>query len=805
MIKVNQLNKYFNRRQKNEIHVLNNVSLEFPDKGLVVLLGQSGSGKTTLLNVIGGLDKVQSGTIDFGDVKIEGYHAQTWDKIRNEYVGYIFQNYNLLPELSVFDNVGFVLKLMGIRDPKEIEKRVNYILNSIGMYPFRKKKGMQLSGGQMQRVAIARALVKNPKVIIADEPTGNLDSKNTLDVMNIIKEISKQKLVILVTHEKEIAKFYGDRIIEIKDGQIIEDYLNEGSVEHHLDQDDTIYLKDLNQLSQFDDHHIKTSLYTDQKNEEPIEIKLIVKNKTLYIDIDTPIQKIKVLDKTRKNNLIKDEHFQKKSREEMTKTAFDLSVLDHQEVKRENRFIVSLKQTLIMALDKIIGTGIKGKLMLIAFFVSGIMIALSVSSLSAVAIVDPEPQMKLPRGYIELSQFSSLPMTYQQVLDLNPDDPNYFIHPYDGVSFQFDLPTPDSPLGGFTTQFDIISHINPNQMILGRAPATRYELVISKGIADIITKSASGQELGIWSYEHLLNERIRHEGVIFRIVGIYNSNVKVTYAREETIQFVSRMKLFDTFDVIPKGFIDPSFYTHGSLPEDGQFGMSRDLYITWFNTFPSGSFPQTITLGLTTYEISGVYVMQNYPAAMTSTVDTIRELKVQNSYRFSVFVSDEKAFLDSIKDINNLESKDYYQTTIDAMREEGRLALITTLVSSLVLIGLAMIGFYFVIRSSLFSRIYQISVYRALGVNKADIFRSFIIEVLVITSITTALGYALGSYAISVLQKGLLGELRIFYVNGLTFMIGLIIAYLINMLAGLFPVFNLLKKTPAQILSQYDI
>ncbi len=314
MIRVEQLNKYFNRRKRNEIHVLNDVSLEFPDKGLVVLLGPSGSGKTTLLNVLGGLDKVQSGTIHFDDKVIPGYDVHTWDKIRNEYVGYIFQNYNLLPQLSVFDNIAFVLKMMGIKDPKIIEERVNYILRSVHMYPFRKKKGLQLSGGQQQRVAIARALVKNPRVIIADEPTGNLDSKNTLDIMNIIKQISQEKLVILVTHERHIAEFYGDRIIEVKDGQIIADKENVSSDEHHIGKDDTIYLKDYSHIADASSKGVNLSLYSDHEDElKDLDIKLIVKNKTLYLDIKSPYQKMKIVDDN-SGVVIKDEHYVKKNK-----------------------------------------------------------------------------------------------------------------------------------------------------------------------------------------------------------------------------------------------------------------------------------------------------------------------------------------------------------------------------------------------------------------------------------------------------------------------------------------------------------
>ena len=156
------------------------------EKGLVVLLGPSGSGKTTLLNVLGGLDKVNNGTIQFGDEIIKRYNSRTWDQIRNKDVGYIFQNYNLLTNLTVYDNISLTLNMVGVVDKDEIDKRIDYILENIGMINFRKRRAFQLSGGQQQRVAIARALAKNPKVIIADEPTGNLDSKNTIEIMNII-------------------------------------------------------------------------------------------------------------------------------------------------------------------------------------------------------------------------------------------------------------------------------------------------------------------------------------------------------------------------------------------------------------------------------------------------------------------------------------------------------------------------------------------------------------------------------------------------------------------------------------------
>ena len=156
MIKIRNLNKYFNRNKPNEIHVINNANLTFPDTGLVCLLGPSGCGKTTLLNVISGLDKVQSGEIEFRDHVITAYHANQWDMIRNRYFGYVFQNYVLLPDLTVYQNLEFVLKMFNLTN-EEIAKRIDYALDAVGMVKYKKRRPTQLSGGQQQRVAIARA------------------------------------------------------------------------------------------------------------------------------------------------------------------------------------------------------------------------------------------------------------------------------------------------------------------------------------------------------------------------------------------------------------------------------------------------------------------------------------------------------------------------------------------------------------------------------------------------------------------------------------------------------------------------
>ncbi len=215
-IRIRDAHKYYNRGKGNELHVMNGINLELPASGMIAVFGRSGCGKTTLLNAIGGLDRIASGSIEvFGrDIR------EDTDTVRNRSMGYIFQNYNLNVSQTVYENVAAALRLCGMDDESAIAERVMAALSNVEMDKYAARTPDTLSGGQQQRVAIARALVKNPAIILADEPTGNLDEHNTVLVMDILKEISRTHLVLLVTHEESLVDFYCDRVIEIVDGRV---------------------------------------------------------------------------------------------------------------------------------------------------------------------------------------------------------------------------------------------------------------------------------------------------------------------------------------------------------------------------------------------------------------------------------------------------------------------------------------------------------------------------------------------------------------------------------------------------------
>lgn len=218
-IKVENIVKTFNRHSRNANKVLKGVSFELPEKGLTCIFGKSGSGKTTLLNIIGGLEKADSGKVYIDGECTSG----KTDKIRNAKIGFIFQNYYLEKGYTIAEILRNQMIIAGFKDEKEIACRTEEALKLVDMERFKNKLGDALSGGQQQRVAIARAIVKGSDVILADEPTGNLDAENTMKVMDILKEISKTQLVVIVTHEVSLIKKYADSHIKIVDGELVED------------------------------------------------------------------------------------------------------------------------------------------------------------------------------------------------------------------------------------------------------------------------------------------------------------------------------------------------------------------------------------------------------------------------------------------------------------------------------------------------------------------------------------------------------------------------------------------------------
>ena len=346
MIKITNLVKTFNKRSENPVHVVRDVSLELPDKGLVAIYGPSGCGKTTLLNLIGGLLDRDSGTIE---VYGESY-GRNADRVRNKHIGYIFQNFNLINDKTVYENVEMALRIGGVSvlDTKLTEKRVMAALKCVEMEKYKNRTPDTLSGGQRQRIAIARAVVKNPDIILADEPTGNLDEMNTVRVMDTLKAISKEKLVLLVTHEGDIIESYADKIVKLSDGYVIGTEENKDPKVYLGGSNNLIFLGDLESNSQTV-NGVTVKQYGQPTDQFPA-INLININGKFYIQAD---ESVKIIDKRSEIKVSQE------SRESFAyKRTISIDLTDLQGVKPTNKagkafgFVESFKSGIAIHMSK---------------------------------------------------------------------------------------------------------------------------------------------------------------------------------------------------------------------------------------------------------------------------------------------------------------------------------------------------------------------------------------------------------------------------------------------------------------------
>ncbi len=805
MIKLSNLQKYFFHKKENEIHVLNDINLTLPDKGLVVLLGPSGSGKTTLLNVLGGLDKVKSGTIDFGKESINKYDSKTWDRIRNKQVGYVFQNYNLLTNLTVYDNIALTLNMINIYDKEEIDKRIDYILDAMGMINYRKRRASQLSGGQQQRVAIARALAKNPQVIIADEPTGNLDSKNTQDIMNIIKKISQNKLVVLVTHEEDIANFYGDRIIRLRDGKIVSDNQNGSTGTLDVQHDTDIYLGDLREVSDHQDSTSRFKVFSDEDIEDDVEVRLIVKNKTIYVDVKSKeYRKMQLLENDSEINIYNGK-YEKLQRSDFNETDFNLQSIITEKEDSTRHSVISVKDSLKLAVNRLRGASRLGRLFYLAFAGVSILIAISIGMLGGILNMDPA---KFLHGSEDAIIFDRATMDYDDIVTLSEHNSVNYFQIVTDVEFEVKLPPLFQAYNQTTTLnrgFVDDDYLDESKIVLGRGIESFNEIVLDNQVADQMINDSRYSYLGITEYADLFKLDLYYElpgidgayTVDIKIVGIVEDDSSVIYAKEE-------LALMQQFNVgIYELFQDDITLENGSLIDDDDEMLIYDLdwiesplalnsHIVFNQTFrATGSYTSDVDVPLYLLRLEDVkeaYFYQRY---------------AQENSDLSFHAKDKEALI-SYLDSEGIESYDSFAEQLKEYQSNRLANSLGAIIFASVVLAASAISCFFILRSSLLSRIYEVSVYRALGVTKGDIRKMFITEIALITTLTSMVGYIITTYIMYRVQLITETYWDGIHISLLSIVAGIVIIYFVNIVSGLLPVTNLLRKTPAEILSKYD-
>ena len=811
MIKIENINKYFNRHKKNQIHVIDNTSLTLEDTGLVALLGPSGSGKTTLLNVIGGLDKVQKGKIFINDQKITSKFSYKVDKIRNLNIGYIFQDYKLVDNLSVYDNVALSLKIIGIKDKKEIDKRVTYVLEKVGMYRYRKRPANMLSGGERQRVGIARAIVKNPNIIIADEPTGNLDSKNSVEIMNIIKAISKDRLVILVTHETNLANFYASRIIEISDGKVVKDYENTHTNELDYAIDNRFYLKDFKKKEDFKDKTNDITIYHD--NNEKLQVEIVIKNNNIYIRSKNN-NSIEVVDEDSSIEFI-DDHYHKLDKSELEKYEFDFENIIDKNRKLRYSSIFNPITFITNGFKKVFAYSLIKKILLFGFFLSGIFIMISTSSIGVTSRVNEKDFVTTNKNYLTIESNKTSPDAYQKYTEV--EGVKYILPSNSSISMRVPLSDyyqtskQNLLLKGSLSSLNMITK---DDLIYGRMPENNYEIVVDKLAIEKMFSSSDGinRMANVTTAEDVLNRIAKITSMDnFTIVGITDLVSPSIYVNEDMfIDIIYNSKnISDEYEEENEGttglqdynlFKDKIRITKGREPTNDYetiVNVSNEEYMKLDKE-------TSVKVGDRKLKVVGYYdsadELNNY-FVNTNTLKTSLILKTK---KLTVYATDKTKTIDAFRSSYEMNIYDNYQQDREnyvASRVKSNNLL---LASATIVLAISLIEIFLMSRSSFLSRVKEVGIYRAIGVKKKDIYIMFSGEIIAISVLTSLTGIILCAYIMKVLSKAAFMQ-NLILVNATTVLEAIIICFGFNLLVGLIPVFATLRKTPAAILARTDL
>lgn len=614
MIKIERLNKYYNKGKSNELHVINNTTITLPDTGLVCILGESGSGKTTLMNTVSGLDNFAGGVIEVDGTQIQKFGSKIQEQVRNEKFGYIFQNYYLLMDRTVEYNIMLALSMYNLSDAEK-ERRIDYVLKAVNMMRYKKRLVSQLSGGQQQRVAIARALSKSPRVIFADEPTGNLDEANTMNIMAILKKISRECLVVIVTHEKTIAEFFADKILWITDGRIEREMDRESSSVYEYADDNNLYLQEFSK-KEIKNGDVQMEVYGSEEGQE-LTIQLVYDSGKLYlsagnnanVEFLTDNDDKKVIDSKRPMVEMKD----------VNKIAFELETV--QAAKKPK---MSFKEIVEIAGKNRKMLGIKQVFLAVTLFVMAIMVVLSVQEILPVVMLDTGSIITKDIHYYKLSspklseQGASL-STYQEKFGLMTealDEAGFEIYGIPDTSLEYQY-TGIVQLENSTFEikefcFVPIDKMEEEMLLSGKMPSEETEVVLDRLLIERFFESSAEISNIITDIKQMIGNTITtKQGINLTITGICDTGNPDIYIKPSLILKLRRENFsFITETDVQKEFPDYQVRELG-ITEEGKVEVlvSRDALQTAYIAYMDKEYGSIVEQSVAITQ----YIAWNYP------------------------------------------------------------------------------------------------------------------------------------------------------------------------------------------------
>lgn len=818
MIKVKNLKKSFIQKNKSTQVVLKGITLDFSESGFVMIVGASGAGKTTLLNTMCGLEKVTSGSIEFDSIVFDKYNYSKWDNLRNHEIGYIFQNYELFNNLSVSDNVGMTLTMLGITDKTFIDERIKEVLKVVDMNQYQNRLVSTLSGGQMQRVAIARALVKNPHVIIADEPTGNLDEKNSLRILEILKKISEDRLVVMVTHDMDFANFYATRIITLKDGLVETDEVNlrEGK-NLQLEDNQDLYLLDytkeeslpLNPKSIIDVYNANDG----SKDDFQIDIRMVIRGNTLYIDPQSLTHKIEIID-SKSSIQMRDAH-QKKfvQLNEITENT-QLSKLDDSLIKPyKYRFWehVGLKIKELFFMKK------RKNSFLIGFFIVSLMLVLS-TTLYVGSKNPPIEQFQDSDKYlIKVDLDSASKVCDDKTFDYN-DLEKYetnTIKMYPQITHPIEI-----SLENYSTSYQLNERKTLND--IGWIPYTsipnykgvkpgRNEVVIDNMLFQKMLDPKSDFCVEP-SPALIMNQTIYVNNESYKIVGTTNNSNMTIYCNPiDEFDVYSTSLDFDckTIDKI-QGF-DDSGNVINTIDD-----TSCLIPLKWKSSFAIGSSIriQVYNISNPSLKVVGYYdnASADYAKTIVTSKNVIRRFAfeagvkgymsyVQSGHGFCLYAIDSTDLVNQFKK-DKIQYINSYENNLKEYESRYSGVYQTLLLVTLGFFILPLIFLLFFMRSERIKDIRNITIYRSLGMKRTYILQSQFSNIFTVFLISSLPGYIVGIILNLILNI----KYKILISSNPLLLIGIFLfVFIMNVIVGMLPSISLINKTPHDLMAEYDI
>ena len=643
---------------------------------------------------------------------------------------------------------------------------------------------------------------------------GNLDSKNSLEVMNIIKAISREKLVILVTHETELAKFYASRIIEIKDGKVEKDYKNDISDTLDYRLENKIYLKDFKNIDSINKNNINIDIYSE--NSDKVNVKLVIKKNNIYIEAEN--KKVEVVDEDSAVELV-NEHYKKIDKSIYQEHSYNLDKIIDKNVKIKSKSIYSLGKSIISGIREIADYSFLRKILLLGFFAASMFIVYSVCNIAGIRNIEDTDFITMNKNYLQAENVKIGVDNFLKIENLEEVD---YVLPGDSnvdLKIKFDdyyqTAIYEMAISGSLVSLDVINETN---LISGRMPENEYEIIVDKKVIDNLRNTGTGQYMGIKSESEILNKEVSVENMKnFTIVGFVDEKTPSIYVNKNifinllnsskmteynmggiVIQEEGQVEKSEVYDY--NLYLDDITLTKGRMPTE-----DYEVIVNETNRYQM-KLNKTINIKVndTELKVVGYYESKTNRNDYLVNSNTVKYDVINKSEGITIYPKDEITLMQKLENDYGLNVINRYETDKENYIDSQKESKLSSLIFAGIILGISLIEIYLMMRSSFLSRIKEVGVLRAIGAKKREIYKKFIGEIIAITTCAGMPGVILMTYILYTLSQNTYLS-RTYIVNFTTVGISILLIYAFNILVGLLPLFKVLRKTPAKILARHDI